>query len=288
MTETVILAEGLYFGEGPRWHDGRLWLSDQHSRAVHSVSTAGDLRCEFVMDDMPSGLGWMPDGSLLVVAMTRRQVMRRAADGTMTLHADLSGIATGKCNDMVVDAQGGAYIGNFGFDLEGDIAQRGFAAVLADHATASLAYVAPDGSARAAADGMHFPNGSVITPDGGTLIVGETLGGCLTAFDIGRDGALSNRRIWAATAPRAPDGIAIDAAGAIWIANPMAPECVLYGEGGTVLQVIETGQPCYACALGGADGHTLFMLTADSFIPGATGAPPTGKVRTARVDVPMA
>lgn len=288
MTDTVILTQGWQFGEGPRWRDGRLWFTDQHGRAVHSVSPAGDLRCEFAMDDMPSGLGWMPDGSLLVVAMTRRQVMRRSADGTMTLHADLSGIATGKCNDMVVDAKGGAYVGNFGFDLEGEIVARGMAAVLADHATASLAYVAPDGRARVAAEGMHFPNGSVITPDGKTLIVGETLGGCLTAFDIGADGTLSNRQVWAATAPRAPDGIALDAEGAIWVANPMAPECVRYARGGKVLQVIATDQPCYACALGGADGHTLFMLTADSFMPGEPDAPPTGTLRTARVEVPMA
>lgn len=288
MTETVILAEGLRFGEGPRWHDGRLWMSDSHGDSVHSVSLAGDLRCEFVMDDMPSGLGWMPDGSLLVVAMAKRQVMRRSTDGTMTVHADLSGIATGKCNDMVVDAHGGAYVGNFGFDLEADVMARGLEAVLADHATAVLAYVAPDGSVRAAAEGMHFPNGSVITPDGRTLIVGETLGACLTAFDIGADGALTNRRIWAATAPRGPDGIALDTEGAIWVANPMAPECVRYAEGGAVLQVITTEQPCYACALGGADGRTLFMMTADSFISGGPDAPRTGKVRTARVEVPMA
>src|SRR6185369_13234034 len=216
----------------------------------------------FEIDDQPSGLGWRPDGSMLIVSMTKRQVLRRAPDGAIAVHADLSHIATFHCNDMVVDSAGGAYVGNFGFNLDAEIEARGVQSVLADHPTAKLAYVAPDGQTRIAAEDMHFPNGPVITPDGKTLILGETLAGVLTAFDIGENGDLSNRRVWASTSPRVPDGIALDAAGAIWVANPIAPECVRIAEGGEVKEVIETGAPCYACMLGGEDGKTLFMLTA--------------------------
>jgi sugar lactone lactonase YvrE len=230
----------------------------------------------------------MPDGSMLIVSMTRRQLLRRSPAGDISLHADLGGIADFHCNDMVVDDEGRAFVGNFGFDLDGALAERGVPAVLADHPTARLVAVSPQGEASVAAEGMHFPNGSVITTDGKTLIVGETLGACLTAFDIGPDGTLSNRRLWASTAPRVPDGIALDADGHIWIANPIAPECALIAEGGDVVEVIDTGQPCYACMLGGDDGRTLFMLTADSSDAHRAAAAPTGKLLIATVDSPRA
>ncbi|MBL8782611.1 MAG: SMP-30/gluconolactonase/LRE family protein [Alphaproteobacteria bacterium] len=281
---TRVLAEGIYFGEGPRWHEGRLWFSDFFAHAVKSVSLTGDLRTEFEIDDQPSGLGWMPDGSMLVVSMKKRQVLRRARDGKIAVHADLNGIATFHCNDMVVDATGRAYVGNFGFDLDAALAARGVESVLADHPTAKLACVSPTGAVTVAATDMHFPNGAVITPDGNTLIVGETFGGCLTAFDIGADGKLGNRRVWASTMPRVPDGIALDAKGNIWIANPIAPECALISQGGQVLHVINTDQPCYACMLGGDDGRTLFMLTAPPLAPEGD-ASPKGKLLIAKVDV---
>jgi sugar lactone lactonase YvrE len=283
-----VLAEGIYFGEGPRWHDGRLWFSDFHAHAVYAISLAGDLRTELQIDDRPSGLGWMPDGSLLVVSMQKRQLLRRTLDGTLSVHADLGAIADFHCNDMVVDAAGRAYIGNFGFDLDADLAARGVQAVLADHPTARLACVEPDGTVREAASGLHFPNGSVITPDGKTLIVGETLAGVLTAFDIGADGALDNKRAWAPTWPRVPDGITQDAEGAIWIANPLAPECARIAAGGAVLEVIDTGMPCFACMLGGEDGRTLFMLTAPSSDAHTAAAAAKGKLVTAQVDIPHA
>ena len=282
--ETRTLTGGLYFGEGPRWRDGRLWLSDFYAHAVKSVSLAGDLRTEFEIDDQPSGLGWAPNGDMLIVSMTKRQVLRRTPGGEISVHADLSHIATYHCNDMVVDAAGGAYVGNFGFNLDAAIAERGVPDVLANHPTAKLAYVAPDGTTRIAAEDMHFPNGPVITPDGKTLILGETLAGCLTAFDIGPNGDLSNRRVWAALQPRVPDGICLDAEGAVWVANPIAPECVRVAEGGQVLEVIETGQACYACMLGGDDGRTLFMLTADSSDHEAAATQQTGKILVASVD----
>ncbi len=285
---TKVLAEGIYFGEGPRWHDGRLWFSDFYAHAVKSVSLAGDVRIELKIEDRPSGLGWMPDGSMLVVSMTKRQVLRVAKDGTVSVHADLNGIAGFHCNDMVVDAAGRAYVGNFGFDLDAAIGARGVESVLADHPTAKLACVAPDGSVSVAATDMHFPNGPVITPDGSTLIIGETLSANLTAFDIKPDGTLTNRRVWAPTRPRVPDGIALNADGAIWIANPIAPECVLIAKGGAVVEVIDTGMPCFACMLGGDDGHTLFMLTAPSSNSEEAAKGPKGKLLIATVDSPHA
>jgi sugar lactone lactonase YvrE len=284
---TRVLAEGIYFGEGPRWRDGRLWFSDFYAKAVKSVSLAGDLRTEFELDDRPSGLGWTPDGAMLIVSMTKRSVLKRTSD-VMSVHADLSSLAAFHCNDMVVDAHGRAWVGNFGFDLDAALAARGVPAVIADHPTACIARVDPDGSVSTAADDMHFPNGTVITPDGKTLIVGETLGGALTAFDIGANGELTNRRLWASTWPRVPDGIALDANGHIWIANPIAPECALIAEGGEVVEVIDTGQPCYACMLGGEDGRTLFMLTATSSDAHQAAASATGKLMIATVDSPHA
>jgi sugar lactone lactonase YvrE len=284
----TVLCEGIYFGEGPRWKDGRLWFSDFFAQAVKSVSLKGDAREEFKIDDRPSGLGWMPDGSLLVVSMNKRQVLRRTLDGKISVHADLGKIATFHCNDMVVDNSGGAYVGNFGFDLHADLVKRGDQAVIADHATAKLARVSPKGEVSVAAEEMHFPNGPVITPDGKTLIIGETLGGCLTAFDIGPDGVLSGRRIFAQTWPRVPDGICLDAKGAVWVASALSPECVLYAEGGEVLEVVATSQNCFACMLGGDDGKTLFMMTAPTSLEHEAAAAPKGRVEIATVDTPHA
>lgn len=283
-----VLCDGIYFGECPRWRGGRLWFSDFYARAVKSVSLAGDVRIEVELDDAPSGLGWTPDGALLIVSMEKRRVMRRAPDGAMTVHADLSGVATFLSNDMVVDAAGGAYVGDFGFDLHDELIKRGPESVFADHPVTRLARIAPDGAVTVAASDMHFPNGSVITPDGKTLIVGETLAARLTAFDIGPDGALSGRRVFAPTFPRAPDGICLDAAGAVWIANPLAPECARIGAGGEVLDTVATSQVSYACMLGGDDGRTLFVMTAPSSIPGLVAAKPTGRIEVASVDSPRA
>jgi sugar lactone lactonase YvrE len=283
-----VLAGGIYFGEGPRWRDGRLWFSDFYAHAVKSVSLDGDIRAEVLIDDRPSGLGWAPDGSMLIVSMTERKVLRRTLGGEIGVHADLGAIAGFHCNDMVVDARGGAYVGNFGFDLDAAMTARGVESVLADHPTARLARLSPEGEVSVAAEALSFPNGSVITPDGATLIVGESLGGVLTAFDIGADGALSGRRVWASTWPRIPDGICLDAEGAIWIANPIAPECARIAPGGEVLEAIDTGQNCYACMLGGEDGRTLFMLTAPSSIAHEAAKAAKGAVVIARVDAPHA
>ncbi|PKB19099.1 sugar lactone lactonase YvrE [Novosphingobium kunmingense] len=282
------LATGITFGEGPRWHNGRLWFSDFYAHRVCSADLAGDLRVELELDGQPSGLGWMPDGSLLVVRMEMRQVWRRWPDGRFECHADLAGHSAFLCNDMVVDAEGRAYVGNFGFDLGAALAERGAAGVLADCPTTVLALVQPDGAVSDAAPGERFafPNGTVITPDGKTLIVAETFGMRLSQFAVGPDGTLSGRRLFAATAPRLPDGICLDAEGAVWIANPAAPECARIAAGGAVLDTVETGGlNCYACMLGGPTGRHLFMLVAADSAPTAS---PTGKVLVTEVPVPRA
>ena len=286
--ETRVLTDGIYFGEGPRWHEGRLWFSDFWAHAIKSVSLAGDTRIELTHDERPSGLGWLNDGSLLFVSMESRRVMRRLPSGDVVVHADLNDVADFHCNDMVVDGHGRAYVGNFGFDLDAALVERGVPSVIETHGTARLALVSAEGMVSEAAGDMHFPNGSVITPDGATLIVGETLGGCLTAFDIAADGTLSGRQEWASLWPRVPDGICLDAEGAIWIANPIAPECARIAEGGDVLEVIDTGMPCFACMLGGEDGRTLFMMTAPSSVPHDVAPAPKGKIVIAQVDVPGA
>jgi sugar lactone lactonase YvrE len=253
-----LLVDGVDFGEGPRWHDGRLWYSDFYQRAIYSVSVDGDRRVEFGdLDDRPSGLGWMPDGSLLAVAMTSRRVWREAA-GALVEHADLGSIATGHCNDMVVDARGNAYVGNFGYDFE--------TAGTPFH-TADLALVRPDGSAEVAATGLAFPNGSVITPDGRTLIVGESFGADYVAFDIADDATLSNRRVWASVPGMAPDGCALDGDGAIWFSDALGSQVVRVLEGGAVTDRVATPMPTYACALGGEDLDTLFVLCSPATHP---------------------
>ena len=304
---TRVLCEGIYLGDGARWRQGRLWFSDFFANAVKSVSLAGDLRTEVEIDDWPSGLGWMPDGSLLIVSMKKRQVLRRSVDGKIDVHADLNHIAKFHCNDMVVDSKGRAYVGDFGFDLFKDMYARGFESVIADHPTAKLACVLPDGTAREVATDVQFPNGPAITPDGKTLILAETLGEKLSAFDIEADGSLTNRRIWAWASPRGllksahastesvhtafhllPDGIALDAHGHVWVANAYGPQCVLFSRGGEVLEVIDTGMPCFGVMLGGDDGRTLFMLTAPTSDPAVASLSPRAKVVIATVDVPHA
>jgi sugar lactone lactonase YvrE len=281
MGETAIFVEGLHFGECPRWRDGRLWVSDFYAHAVFSFGRGGDRRLEVELDDQPSGLGWLPDGRLLVVAMQAMKILRLEGSG-LREHADLSAYSRHLCNDMVVDGRGRAWVGNFGFDLDGTIRRVGVEAMIENHPTTNLVRVDPDGGVHLASDGMDFPNGSVVTPDGRTLIVAETLANRLTAFDISDDGSLTNRRVWAPTGSRAPDGICLDEDGNVWVANALAPECVLFAPGGGVLRTVKTSQNCYACALGGERGRTLFALTAPNYRAGeATG--PGGRIECVEV-----
>ncbi len=282
MNTPRLLASGLHFGEAPRWHDGELWFSDFFDYAVKTVDLAGRVRVRVSMADRPSGLGWLPDGRLLIVSMTARRLLR-LDDHRLVQHADLSQIATFHCNDMVVDSVGRAYVGNFGFDLDTAEINGTLDKVVAAHSGATLARVDPDGSVHAAADGLMFPNGTVITPDGRTMIVAESFGRRLTAYDVAGDGSLSNRRVWADLGRRTPDGICLDADGAIWVANPITPECFRVAEGGEILDVIETDNRCFACMLGGAERRTLFMLTSQFSLAVEAAVRRTGNVLIADV-----
>lgn len=289
MAEARLLTDGLHFAEGPRWHDGRLWFSDFYDHAIKSVGMDGDTRLEVAIPDggQSSGLGWLPDGTLLYVSMLDR-ALKRVDGGDIAVHADLSGIATFHCNDMVVDAAGRAYVGNFGFDLDAALDERGVVDVLGNHATAALAIVEPDGSARVGTEGLHFPNGAVLTPDGSTLIVAETLAMRLTAFDVAANGDLSNGRLWADLGGRLPDGICLDADGAVWFANAGAAECVRVAEGGEVLDVVATTAPCFACMLGGPDGRTLFTLESAASHHREASAQRAGRILVSEVAAPGA
>lgn len=254
------LLENRAFLEGPRWRDDRLYVSDMHRNVVEEVDLDGNVEVICEVPNNPSGLGWLPDGRLLVASMLDRTVMRLEADGSLVVHADLSDLASWYINDMVVDASGRAYVGNFGFDLHTG----------AEFAPAELVIVEPDGSARLGADNMAFPNGSVITPDGSTLIVGQSFGGDLVAFDIDADGNLDNRRQWADLGGGVPDGICLDADGAVWYADPMNGDCVRVAEGGEELDRVPTEHNAFACMLGGPERRHLFMCVSKSSSPNDT------------------
>lgn len=277
MTGLTTLIDDIYFGEGPRWHDGHLFVSDFYAHEVLKVGLDGSRERVALVPQQPSGLGWLPDGSMLIVSMKDRKLIRLAG-GTLSEYADLSPIATWHCNDMVVSAEGRAWVGNFGYDHYTETEEK----------TATLVRVDPDGSIHVADSGLRFPNGSVITPDGGTLIVGETRGQRLTAWDIGKDGALSNRRVWADLGETFPDGICLDAEGAIWVADPRNRETIRVTEGGEVTHRIPTGDyGSFACMLGGADRRTLFICTAPGSGPKAAEAR-RGRIEYTTVDVPGA
>jgi sugar lactone lactonase YvrE len=289
--DTSTLVAGRFFCEGPRWHDGRFWFSDFYAHEICSVGLEGDVRTEVTLDgdERPSGLGWLPDGRLLFVAMVSRRVMRREHDGTVVEHADLGAIATFHCNDMLVDDDGRAYVGNFGFDLDERLEAMGpealLGAIAADRTpyTARLAVVDPDGAVRVAADDLAFPNGMVLLDDGATLVVAQTLGLELTAFDRAADGSLSNRRTWASLVGAdgsfvVPDGISVDAAGGIWVANALGAEVVRVEPGGAVTHRVATSQFAYACAVGGPEGRHLLACTAASSVAHEASAAPNGRL----------
>ena len=279
----MLLGGGTYF-EAPRWRDDRWYVSDFFRHHVLLVMPTG--RSEALLDvpAQPSGLGWLPDGTLLVVSMTDKRILSRTADGTVGVHADLSDVFPGHANDMVVDAEGRAYVGNFGY-AELDVARPVIPPTC-------LAVVDLDGRVSVAAEDLHFPNGSVITPDGRTLIVGESAAARFTAFTVRDDGSLTDRRTWAqldGADGGGPDGCTLDAAGHIWMAEPSRGSCRRVAPGGAIVDEIAAppGLTFYACALGGADGRTLLLCAA---APGAWSGdiPGTGVLLTTAVDVPHA
>jgi sugar lactone lactonase YvrE len=280
MTRTTdIVLDGLAFPEGPRWHDDRLWFSDQHDHRVVAMNVDGKAETIIELPNQPSGLGWLPDGRLLVVSMLDRRVLRREPDGSLVVHADLADLAVAQCNDMVVDARGNAYVGHFGFDMYGG----------ADPRDASVILVTPDGAARVAADGIKFPNGSVITPDGATLLVGESWAARIRAFDVAVDGSLSNPRVWAQLEGATVDGMCLDAEGAIWAACPFSGRCVRVLAGGEIVDEVKVTHPgAFACMLGGADRRTLYACTAPTHVPADTRSARGGRIEAVTVDVPGA
>ncbi len=273
-----VLADGFVFLEGPRWRDGRLWFSDMWGMAVHHVDEQGRVEQVVEVPNRPSGLNFLPDGRLVVVSMADRKLL--AVDGgTLSTYADLSALAAADINDSVVDPAGNIYVGNFGYDL--------FAG--ADPALANLVRVAPDGSATVAAEGLNFPNGTVITPDGGTLICAETFANCLTAFDRAADGSLSGRRVWAELGERTPDGICLDAEGAIWVSSFGSGEFLRVAEGGAISATITApNKRAVACNLGGADGRTLFALTYEGEIEDIASGARNARIEVCQVEVPAA
>ncbi len=251
-----------------------------HRNVVEAVDLDGNVEVICEVPNNPSGLGWLPDGRLLISSMLDRCVMRLEAGGELVVHADLSEMASWYLNDMVVDSTGRAYVGNFGFDLH--------SRPPAEFAPAELIIVEPDGSARLGADGMAFPNGSVISPDGSTLIVGQSFGGDLVAFDIDAKGDLSNRRQWADLAGGIPDGICLDAEGAVWYADPVKGDCVRVAEGGEELDRVETTDKAFACMLGGPERRHLFMCVAADSAPHKTLDALSARLVVAEVSVPGA
>lgn len=272
---------GAYF-ECPRWHDGRWWAADFYRHRVVAVSEDGREETVMEVEGQPSGMGWLPDGSLLVVSMLDRRVLRRSASGALHIHADLSAHCDWHANDMVVAADGSAYVGNFGFDLAGG----------AEPKSTGLMRVDPEGRVTSAAEELLFPNGSVITPDGRTLVVGETFGRRLTGFTIGDEGSLLARRMWADLRPAgiAPDGCCLDAEGRIWVADGAGHRCCLVAEGGEVVDEIPSpaGLRFYACMLGGDDGRTLLLCAAPDYEEERRSQERAARLLTTRVDVPRA
>jgi sugar lactone lactonase YvrE len=289
---SVVLSDQAYL-ECPRWHDDRLWVVDFYTHDVLSVRADGtDPRVEAEVPQQPSGLGWLPDGRLLVVSMRDALLMRREPSGELVVHADLGPHVAGHPNDMVVDSEGRAYVGNFGFDLMAG----------ASIEPTVLLRVDPDGTVIEVADDLWFPNGSVITDDG-VLMVDETFGNRVTAFDIQPDGSLGNRRVWAqfgelptsreiaVALPQlvvAPDGCGLDAEGAMWIADAAHGRVIRVRAGGEIVEEIVPGTGVFACMLGGTDGRTLFMCAAPDFDEHARAAARDAQLLAVRVEVPRA
>ena len=283
MAMLQTLLDGRAFLEGPRWHEdergGALYVSDMYAHEVLRVAADGATEVLAQLDNAPSGLGWLPDGSMLIVSMEDRKVLRRDADGSLTEHADLSGLTVAAINDMFVDDVGRAYISQFGSDIFGGESLR----------AAPMLRVDPDGDAHEVSDPLRFANGIVVTADRKTLVVAESAGARLLAFSLAPDGTLSDQRVWA-DLPEAdfPDGICIDADDAVWFSSPTSSRFARVREGGEITDVVETpGRHAIACALGGDDGHTLFCCTSPTLgLPDQSRELRGAKVETVTVSVP--
>jgi sugar lactone lactonase YvrE len=276
--KTETLAEGFGFLEGPRWRDGRLWMSDMDRGKVFTLGPDGGIEPVVEVPGQPSGLGFLPDGTPLIVSMKDRRLLRLEG-GNLVCHAELGPLVTGVINDMVVDTQGRAYVGNFGFDLMAG----------ADFRPANLVMVAAAGEAQVVAEELDFPNGTVILPGGEVLVVAETFGHRLTAFDIALDGTLSNRRVFADLGDHGPDGICLDQEGAIWVSVFEHDVFLRVLEGGTVTHRVDVAdRRAVACQLGGTDGRTLFCLTCEGTWEEICAGEAHARVEVTTVDIPGA
>jgi sugar lactone lactonase YvrE len=280
MAGTQVLTSGLVVAESPRWHDGRLWLSNWGAQEVIAIGPNGESEVVArVSTTIPFSIDWLPDGRLLIVSGPESLLLRQEPDGSLVTHADLNEVSGLGFNEIVVDGRGNIYLNGAGFDMMAG----------AEFAPGLVAVVTPDGSARRVADDIAFPNGMAVTPDDSTLIVADSYAKALTAFDISADGGLSNRHIWADLGDGVPDGICLDAEGAVWYADVPNKCCVRVREGGEVLQTVEADRGCFACMLGGPDGTTLFILAAEWHGPAKMfDGPPSGQVLIAEAPAPHA
>ena len=276
-TKPAIVCEGFTFIEGPRWYEGALWFSDFYLKAVYRVVPGEPPEKMVSIPEQPSGLGWLPNGDLLIASMLNKTLYRWSQSEGLSVYADLSAGAPRRINDMLVDATGRAWVGNFGF-----VRQDGEKV-----APGTLARVDLDGSVHAAANDMLFANGTVSLNDGNTLVVAETYRGCLTAFDILASGELDNRRVWAQLPEGdVPDGICADCEGAIWVASPTTNRVLRVLEDGTISDSIDIDRKAIACALGGEDGHTLFICASESTDKEACLSARSARISAYRAEVP--
>ena len=275
MTEPTVLASGLAMGESPRWHDDRLWVCDWVAGEVLTFDDDGSRTVVRTVPWLPFSIDWLPDGRLVVASGSGRRVWREEPDGSLSPYGGLDRL----WNEVVVDGRGNTFVNEIGFDMMAG----------APPAVGTVVVVRSDGAMREVADDLWFPNGMAITPDDTTLIVAESYGNRLTAFDIGPDGGLTGRRVWAELGDAAPDGICLDVEGAVWFADVPHRRCVRVREGGEVLQAVDVDRGCFACMLGGVDGRTLFIVATtwdESAMNVADGR--TGRILRVRVDVPHA
>ena len=282
MSEMHTLLTGLAFGESPRWHQDRLWFADWGAQEIIAVNLEGksEVIVKVSFPSFPMCFDWLPDGQLLLVSSRNGLLLRMESGGSLVTHADLSRLSEKghPWNEIVIDGRGNAYINNQGFDFPGG-----------EFAPGTIALLTPDRAARQVADGIAFPNGMAVTPDNSTLIVAESYGNKLTAFDIEASGSLSNRRVWADTGKDHPDGICLDAEGALWYADVGSQRCVRVREGGEVLQTIELDRGCFACMLGGADRKMLFMVATEwKGTENMADGSRTGQILTVRAPAPHA
>jgi sugar lactone lactonase YvrE len=257
--------EGIVFGESPRWHDGRVWFSDWGAHQVIALDPDGGHEVVASVPSFPMCIDFLPDGRLLVVDSAQHRMLRREPDGSMVTHADLAPVSTKPWNDLVVDATGNAYVNNIGFDFPGG-----------EPAPGLVALVTPDGRVRTVADDLAFPNGMAITADGATLIVAESYGNRLSAFDIGEDGELGGRRVWAQSGEDHPDGICVDAEGAVWYADVGNKHCVRVREGGEVLGTVDLDRGAFSCTLSRGGDPKLYVVGQE--FGGSEATEPTGQV----------